>query len=180
MEPRPADETPADTAASQSAPPDATTAPPASPKPAKTKAGARDIGPFIGVTTVRVHGGYEICRGRDEHGQRVTILTMGPSAAENASLRATLAEAYDWARATGGPGGTEFVGADLTGEQPWIASLDSSHPAGVRRLFDRLVKSIRPPAPGQHTGNLPRITDTGSIPRVTDQPPGDARHAAPP
>lgn len=137
---------------------------PASPRPARTS-GARDIGPFLGVTTVRVHGGYEICRGRDEHGRRVTILTMGPSAAESTALRATFVEAYEWARATARGGAPEFVGADLTGATPWIASFDSVHPAGVRRLFDRLVSSIRPPAPGRHTGNLPRITDTGGIPR---------------
>ncbi len=141
---------------------------PTSQRTRRANSAGRDVGPFRGVTTVRVHGGYEICRGKDDRTRRVTILTMGPSAAGDSTLRGTLGEAYEWARATGGPGAGEFLGADLTGEQPWIASLDGSGPAGVRRVFDRLVSSVRPPAPGQHTGSIPRITDTGPIPRVTD------------
>ncbi len=173
------------TVSDQPAPDSSGTEPVEEPTSQRTKranSAGRDVGPFRGVTTVRVHGGYEICRGKDDQNRRVTILTMGPSAASDSSLRATLGEVYEWARATGGPGAGEFLGADLTGEEPWIASLDGSGPAGVRRVFDRLVSSIRPPAPGQHTGSIPRITDTGSIPRVTDtgsiprvtdQPPGD-------
>lgn len=135
-----------------------------------TEPTGRDVGPFRGVTTVRVHGAFEVCRGKDEQGRSVTILTMGPSAAEDPSLRATFTEAYEWARATG-PGPDEFVGAELTAEQPWIASLDSPTAPGVRRLFDRLVSAVRPPAPGRHTGSIPKITDTGPIPRVPAGPP---------
>jgi hypothetical protein len=141
-----------------------------------TEPTGRDVGPFRGVTTVRVHGGFEVCRGKDEQGRSVTILTMGPSAAEDQSLRAVFTEAYEWARATG-PGPDEFVGAELTAEQPWIASLDSPTAPGVRRLFDRLVSAVRPPAPGRHTGNIPKVTDTGPIPRV---PPGPPRSGPPP
>jgi hypothetical protein len=59
----------------------------------------RDVGPFRSVTTVRVHGGFEICTGRDERERAVTILTMGPSAATDEQLRGALAEVYEWARA---------------------------------------------------------------------------------
>ncbi|GAA4217159.1 hypothetical protein [Actinocatenispora rupis] len=140
-----------------------------------TEPTGRDVGPFRGVTTVRVHGAFEICRGADDEGRAVTILTMGPSAAEDRALRAVFTEAYEWARATG-PGPDEFVGAELTADQPWIASLDSPTAPGVRRLFDRLVSAVRPPAPGRHTGNIPKITDTGPIPRV---PAGPAPRSGP-
>ncbi|MEV0839849.1 hypothetical protein AB0I55_09845 [Actinocatenispora sera] len=127
----------------------------------------RDVGPFRGVTTVRVHGGFEICRGQDEQGRAVTILTMGPSAVHDDSLRGALTEAYQWARSHA-PAGEEFAGVELSGEQPWVASLDAAGTIGVRSVFDRLVSTVRPPAPGRHTGNIPTRTDTGSIPRATD------------
>lgn len=129
----------------------------------------RDVGPFHGVTTLRVHGGYEICRGTDDEGRQVTILTMGPSAAESQPLRDTLIEAYDYVRRAGTPQRETFLDADLHAEQPWIVSLDGpGGSAGVRRLFDRLVRSVRPPAPGRQTGTLPRAADSGQIPRVSD------------
>jgi hypothetical protein len=127
----------------------------------------RDVGPFRGVTTVRVHGGFEICRGKDEQGRAVTILTMGPSAVHDDSLRGALTEAYQWARAHA-PAGEEFAGVELSGEQPWVASIDAAGTIGVRSVFDRLVSTVRPPAPGRHTGNIPTRTDTGSIPRAAD------------
>lgn len=129
----------------------------------------RNVGPFRGVTTVRVHGGYEICRGKDDTGRKVTILTMGPSAAKIPGLRDTLRDAYDQVRMTAAPGRDEFFGADLAADQPWIASLDGpGGTAGVRRLFDRLVSSVRPPAPGRHTGQIPRVTDAAPTPRTFD------------
>ncbi|BCJ39075.1 hypothetical protein Athai_65780 [Actinocatenispora thailandica] len=125
----------------------------------------RDVGPFRGVTTVRVHGGFEICRGKDDDGRAVTILTMGPSAVHDDSLRGALTEAYQWARSHA-PAGEDFAGVELSGEQPWVASLDAPGTVGVRSVFDRLVSIVRPPAPGRHTGNIATRTDTGSIPRV--------------
>jgi hypothetical protein len=119
------------------------------------------------VTTVRVHGGFEICRGQDEQGRAVTILTMGPSAVHDDSLRGALTEAYQWARSHA-PAGAEFAGVELSGEQPWVASIDAAGTIGVRSVFDRLVSTVRPPAPGRHTGNIPTRSDTGSIPRATD------------
>jgi hypothetical protein len=136
----------------------------------------RDVGPFRSVTTVRVHGGFEICTGRDDRERAVTILTMGPSAATDERLRDALSEVYEWSRAHPEPTDGEFAGTDLTGDQPWVASLDEPGKAGVRRLLDRLARVMQPPTPGHQTGTIPKITDEmlAAGGPVRDRTPGPA------
>src|SRR5207248_1232471 len=119
----------------------------------------RDVGPFRNVTTVRVHGGFEICTGRDDEERPVTILTMGPSAATDERLRTALAEVYEWSVAHPKPEVGDFAAADLTADQPWVASLDEPGRVGVRKLLDRLARVVQQPTPGHHTGTIPKITD---------------------
>lgn len=152
----------------------------------------RDVGPFRGVTTVRVHGGFEICTGTDGDGRAVTVLTMGPSAAEDDALRGALADAYRWLSENPGPTDGEFVGVELEAEQPWVAAHDEPGNLGVRRMFERLVSSTRPPAPGHHTGRPPKITggeqpasgparrDAGRPPAASPPPPPQVASPPPP
>ncbi|WP_025273084.1 hypothetical protein [Haloglycomyces albus] len=128
---------------------------------------SRTIGPFHGVSTLRVEGAYEMCAGIDSQGRPVHILTLGTSSSKDPSRRALLTDAVAWAHANTGIDDAPVLQADLDAEQPYVVVLQDRNLRGAERILERLL-SLGPP-----TGRLPKVQKPGDTTNtyVSSMPP---------
>ncbi|MFC4337384.1 hypothetical protein [Salininema proteolyticum] len=117
---------------------------------------SRTIGPFRGVSTLRVEGAYELCAGVDGEGRPVEILTLGSSSSKDPSRRAMLMDAVAWAHANSGIDDSPILEADLNADQPYVVVFQDEGRRGAERILERLL------ALGPATGRLPRPQVPGS------------------